>query len=132
MKNGHPLNGARIRTLDLWNMSLLPQPLNQGSISCQQKIQVPFTNKTSNIYRNQSSIGKWPKPTFWCRVVFVVFDIIVRKCISWEVKSSKAFICLPPETFRETQFRRSLKGDSCIASSVTRCRIKMQPKIIKC
>ena len=27
----HPVSGARIRTHDLWNVSLLPKPLDQGS-----------------------------------------------------------------------------------------------------
>ena len=31
VKNIHPVYGARIRTHDLWNMSLLPGPLDQGS-----------------------------------------------------------------------------------------------------
>ena len=30
--NVHPGYGAGIRTHDLWNMSLLPLPLDQGSI----------------------------------------------------------------------------------------------------
>ena len=29
-KNVHPVYGAGIRSHDLWNMSLLPQPLDQG------------------------------------------------------------------------------------------------------
>jgi len=31
-KNDHPVYGARIQTHDLWNMSLLPQPLDQDSL----------------------------------------------------------------------------------------------------
>ena len=31
MKNVHPIYGAGIRTHDLWNVSLFPQPLDQGS-----------------------------------------------------------------------------------------------------
>ena len=31
VKNVHPVYGAGIRTHDLWNVSLLPQPLDQGS-----------------------------------------------------------------------------------------------------
>ena len=30
-KNVHPVYGAGIRTHDLWNMSLLPKPLDLGS-----------------------------------------------------------------------------------------------------
>ena len=31
VKNIHPVYGAKIQTQDLWNMSLLPLPLDQGS-----------------------------------------------------------------------------------------------------
>ena len=42
VKNIHPVHGAGIRTHDLCNMSLLPQPLDQGcSVEC-----LTFLNKS--------------------------------------------------------------------------------------
>ena len=92
-ENVHPVYGAGIRAHDLWNMSLLPLPLHQGSrpyehffksfCFCITQLQSPIMVTSSLMIVAKMFPMAQYAPTYWQHLRFLPSFSLVESYIHW-------------------------------------------------